>query len=718
MASWPSMYVNHVPALLEAALCSDISMMPPPKKRRRRKATAEERQAFMKSTAAYHFQRERCLFVFWGWCEEGRARSLDLASACSAGDSGASHGREISSFITLGCKRKATLRKWDRQAQRLSKALPSSTTLWLPSVPTSADRRSMTTVSNRYNALKSGQGGCERLATLTIVLPVGLPGMGKSTILEKLYSKCVDMASIAFRQGQAVTSNEAHEHSTTSDDRLASHLAAVSILSSDGFTGAELQARGVNAHQCPDQDMSECRRVASNHFRRGIEEFIEFVSKREADRLAAADGNEHFAAAVVSQKYILILDKNYPPSGLRRESEIISELAPRHVDLRLTAIKLMADPQPDAVELLETEEARDFGPWHYPWCPEVIAECAARLLLRSQHETLIGSENGLFILLSFCRLYDRQEQSGQVPGVRVIEVPALSLGPQLAAWPDATGKDSECVWRRFEVRALLRDALRVLQPFGDPHISAPTVAALVKCLMASGLHVPSNSELQAHLEQCSQNLLSALLAAPPVTRDFVDVSVRYAALLVDHHFHQLNCALQTITATLFGEQADQLLSSFARPRLLHMTTLFVGGGDVPATRRSLLGTSRSLHRQGAEFDCRITHIVYARGALAVAVVDVRSLTDAGVPCDIKRPHITLCYRSPWRPKHSNDVLAAAMPLISQATDEALPRPLDGCENRGTHLHMKALPVADSALDVFAVPLSEPLILTRNRLHLF
>ena len=42
--------------------------------------------------------------------------------------------------------------------------------------------------------------------------------------------------------------------------------------------------------------------------------------------------------------------------------------------------------------LLEGAEERHFGDWNYPWSLDVLAECAARLLKRPQHETLTGSD--------------------------------------------------------------------------------------------------------------------------------------------------------------------------------------------------------------------------------------------------------------------------------------------------------------------------------------
>ena len=51
------------------------------------------------------------------------------------------------------------------------------------------------------------------------------------------------------------------------------------------------------------------------------------------------------------------------------------------------------------------EEDKHFGAWDYPWSPDVITECAARLLLRSSHDTLAAGDMSLSVLLSFVQLH-------------------------------------------------------------------------------------------------------------------------------------------------------------------------------------------------------------------------------------------------------------------------------------------------------------------------
>merc|ERR1712005_57012 len=96
-----------------------------------------------------------------------------------------------------------------------------------------------------------------------------------------------------------------------------------------------------------------------------------------------------------------------------------------------------AEPLAKTAKDLEAEEMLEFGPWQYPWSPEVWGECAARLLLRSKHETLAGGPTALFVLLSFLRLYHRQETLGTVQGAEMLRIPFLSFSSDLGSWPDA-----------------------------------------------------------------------------------------------------------------------------------------------------------------------------------------------------------------------------------------------------------------------------------------
>ena len=57
---------------------------------------------------------------------------------------------------------------------------------------------------------------------------------------------------------------------------------------------------------------------------------------------------------------------------------------------RALAIDFVEAEASELEKQLLQEEEKHFGPWAYPWNPSVIAECGARLLLRSSHDTLAG----------------------------------------------------------------------------------------------------------------------------------------------------------------------------------------------------------------------------------------------------------------------------------------------------------------------------------------
>merc|ERR1719343_1230065 len=135
--------------------------------------------------------------------------------------------------------------------------------------------------------------------------------------------------------------------------------------------------------------------------------------------------------------------------------------------------------------------------------------------------------------------------------------------------------------------------------------------------------------------------------------------------------------------------------------------MFLGGAAKTEAQRCTLAASRRLFRASANFECKVTHIVCARGALACAVVDRDSLVAAGVPMDDdgRVPHITLCTRKPWKPKNSNDVLRAL--AVSGALGEKV----------GGSRWLHALNVGDALLDVFVLTLAEPSSLAGNPLLL-
>jgi len=755
-AAHATLYLNHVPSTLERAIgpvgatADSVALASPPqKKRRRRGVTLEERQAFVANRMADELRNQRLLCVFWGWSDEGCARCLDLASAAVGSASGESAGRVVPMrenlrFLSQDClQREALVKKWRLQSERLQNAFSCSSALWLPSVPGSASREdddvALESIAQRFEALRTGSsgnagGGRGARAVVITVLPVGLPGMGKSSLLQHLYQRCRRSAGTSFHQGRAdnMLPRDDLVSESRSNDRYVTAFEAVAILSSDTFTGEELRTRGLAAESCTTADLSQCRRVASGHYKCGIEHFMSFVASEMRRSVDARESEVSSSEKGPTRRYLLLLDKNYPPAGLRREAEVLTSLAPTGSELYIKAVALTAaDQPPETITELEDEEVAEFGPWQYPWSLDVLAECAARLLLRPVHDTLVGSERALFVLLSFLRLHYREKMLGHAPGVKVIKLPFVSLTGELASWANVAGNRTDdaaaelastcgisggAVWRRFEVRALLQKALRGLRPFDDTPSSdgscrAPIVAALTKCLHASGLRSPLDAVRRSHVEQCSEILLGDLLE-PAGGQERVVASVRYVALSVEAHNRELEVALRQASVAMRSEgRAEEEpfpVPPYRCPAWLHVTTLYLGdcgAGPMSEERRSLLSASRQLHRAAASFDCVVTHVVCARGALAAAVVDTDPLRSSGVPLDkVCRPHITLRTRPPWSPRHSAAVLDAVDVLLS------VPIGFPGCWSL-------AACVENAVLDVFVYRLESPLVLPRNLLHL-
>lgn len=701
--------VDHVPYSLERALLphSAVPALPAARKRRRA-AVPGDRHLQTAGRIAEELRERRCLFVLWGWSPEGCARSLELAAEALP----AAAPRDVEGFLRHAGKREAMLEKWQSHAERLRRRLPSARTLWLPAAPKLGGSQALSTLASSLEATLAAAETDAEDSVITVVLPVGLPGMGKSSLLEHLFQRLGRTARCTFRQGKfekppGVASSQGGCELQASEDQPCP-VAAVSLLSSDGFTASELRARGLAATQCSSSDVLLCRRHASKRYSSEVERFLKFAGEDASSMhmQQGAHGTEKLRA-----HYVLLLDKNYPPAALHREAEVLSYAVPGNCRLQVKALVLGPQDEPPAVEVLEQEESREYGPWQYPWSPETLMECAARLLLRSSHETLVGGDTALFVLLSFLQLHRGHLRASVPAGIEVVHAPYVSLRADLASWRDLHGDESEATWRRFEVRRLLREALRVLQPFGDPVPAEPLLAALRKCFTAAGLRVAAEAAQFSNVEHCTKIVLPALLERSPSSALPPIPPVRYIALSVERHHAALQAAFARATSAMCNEEVDLggpfPSPLYESPALLHVTTLFLGGAVPSDGQRQLLAASRRLFRSAASFDCTVTHIVCARGALACAAIDRDHLVASGAPLDGTWPHITLCTRPPWQPKHSNAVL------------EALAEQPGGAHDFGTAGQWwRAVRVGGAVLDIFVWRLAEPLVLSENRLLLF
>mmetsp|Transcript_75986 Transcript_75986/g.215027 ORF Transcript_75986/g.215027 Transcript_75986/m.215027 type:complete len:173 (-) Transcript_75986:79-597(-) len=157
---------------------------------------------------------------------------------------------------------------------------------------------------------------------------------------------------------------------------------------------------------------------------------------------------------------------------------------------------------------------------------------------------------------------------------------------------------------------------------------------------------------------------------------------------------------------------------FERPPHLHVTTLFLGGAAPTERQRMLLSSSRQLLRAAGTFDCSVTHLVCARGALACAVVDAEQLRAGGAPLEAERPHVTLCTRPPWKPRHSNDILAVVGPLLNESPASAPKRMYVEAGGAGAAAWWwPQMRVGDAVVDIFIYQLVCPLELRQNLLQL-
>eukprot|EP00929_Paragymnodinium_shiwhaense_P083961 TRINITY_DN44873_c0_g1_i5.p1 TRINITY_DN44873_c0_g1~~TRINITY_DN44873_c0_g1_i5.p1 ORF type:complete len:1301 (+),score=289.20 TRINITY_DN44873_c0_g1_i5:51-3953(+) len=751
-SSQGAIYIHHVPHCLEGTLSVDASgtALGPPRKKRRQASSLQERQAASSDKLAAELRQKRCRTVFCGWSDELLASALQKAAAESFDKKEAATSREVGSFLQQRRKERAALLKlWRDQALTLFETLRddgADAAVWLPDSPALSklacsgsgdpppvlDKVALSGNSMATSAESPGQRsekveghGSNAEFILTVLMPVGLPGMGKSSLLGRLYRRYRQQSvpagrPAAFMNGAADTT---HVDGEVASD--AASVAAVALLSSDYFTGIQLDAAGIDRSTCSSAEMARCRRRANEQYRRGLQDFMDFA------KLDAARRSREPSHAGKEVHYILILDKNHPPDELRREAAALAAATPKSLELRMKSIVLLAQGCPASVQALEDQEVRKFCNWAYPWGPDVVAECAARLQTRVGHDTMTGGEMSLFVLLSFLQLYAgiTTEELGTCPGIEAIRLPYISLREELAALPYLGGLSEAATWQRYEVRALLAAALSDLRAFGDIGACTEILTALLPLLTAAGRRSIDEASIRRHADDCVATVYENALAKPapqtngqPSADIPVVAALRYVAVMCEAHYDRLELALEQAAAAsaaalptasqppgepLAKQSCKQVVfptPPFQRPEPLHLTTLFVGGAaGLSEAQRRLLTMSKKLHREATVVSLRISHIVCVRGALAFAVVDTASVSPAAVLSEDCRAHITLRTRPPWKAKQCNDVLAA---VSSHCTDKP-----GGC-------WLRAVRIAGGIVDVFVYRLPHSLVLERNPLCLF
>ena len=108
--------------------------------------------------------------------------------------------------------------KLHAQAVSLKAKLPSAQTLWLPGLPSGGDQRAMSTIATSIeqawakvelpNLGRELQWQEASMPSVIVIIPVALPGMGKSSLLEALFRRCQQGEVKCYRQGKLVKSSQ------------------------------------------------------------------------------------------------------------------------------------------------------------------------------------------------------------------------------------------------------------------------------------------------------------------------------------------------------------------------------------------------------------------------------------------------------------------------------------------------------------------------------
>ena len=175
--------------------------------------------------------------------------------------------------------------------------------------------------------------------SVTILIPLGLPGMGKTTLLESVFEK----------------------HYKNQDD-----VSFVSV-SSDGIRKKLLdQYRQRNPNKSIDDAFSATRNVLSKE----VSEFTE-------NQILATKN----AQGRTIQKQIIFLDKNHPPPVLEKLSDFLDDLQNRNPQIQI--IKKGVIPSTSGHKNSGTK---------YPFSIQLLTTCYLRVLNRESHLTL-SNEN-------------------------------------------------------------------------------------------------------------------------------------------------------------------------------------------------------------------------------------------------------------------------------------------------------------------------------------
>ncbi len=205
-------YLNHIPIGIEGLFAARDSE--PAQKRRR--LDVEERRNHSSLRLAETLG-QRCIFILWGWSGIGDQNLSSLKSDQYLTDQSPVERRLLRSKHVRDSSG-VFFQKLHAQALSLKAKLPSAQTLWLPGLPSVGDQRAMSTIATGIeqawakvelpNLGRELQWQEASMPSVIVIIPVALPGMGKSSLLEALFRRCQQGGVKCYRQGKLLNSSQ------------------------------------------------------------------------------------------------------------------------------------------------------------------------------------------------------------------------------------------------------------------------------------------------------------------------------------------------------------------------------------------------------------------------------------------------------------------------------------------------------------------------------
>eukprot|EP00743_Colponemidia_sp_Colp-15_P003376 GILK01003650.1.p1 GENE.GILK01003650.1~~GILK01003650.1.p1 ORF type:complete len:1015 (+),score=171.34 GILK01003650.1:418-3045(+) len=483
----------------------------------------------------------------------------------------------------------------------------------------------------------------------TVLIPIGIPGMGKTTMYELIRS------------------------------RLAADI-ALHVVSSDECTNRELRRF---KYDPMDKDKQKV-------FRRAAQEGSKTFFRTIGDILRQS--NRLLRSVPKTNKMLLMFDKNHPPNALNRAISTVMQNCPAHLVVHPIAIL----PQTLSCAIQRQD---------YPLSLEFLHQCLQRVRRRVGHPTLNGTEPEYALtVVRFFKLFANQSLEDEVLrecGFKMVL--RFPFTVQEDAYPfteSQRGALSRLVqitppFEREPAPETLQEFNQLLDtvfPSSSSEVAEPAVASLAEVgnLFASSIASTFESAINiAAIEPISMRGKSSEKTTPAKRR------LLYAGIDLAQHAAQVEPLLAE-TSNKFAQSCfvDLSVAGLYPAEGLHLTAVF-WRDRTPDPTEVMYSYARSV--EGSLFEAQLYKIVIVPGKVACAL----ARTNARLEKD-QIAHVTLATGG-WRAAQSGHLLKALFYV-----NRALPEDVYAPPSAASECEQRTVQVGDETVTAFIHSLSAPL----------